>query len=403
MNAVPWRLPTIAALFACCNPAFADRAQTQAAIDSALAKAEFELVLSVADAYLLRNPRGNEIRFGRAQALVRMGANVEALGEFELLTKDHPENVDYAFGHAQVLSIVGRDSEARAEIARATRLAPGYEDVWRFRHQLLSRQGDEVAMRELARLRQKAETRFPRAKWWRVSTPAESASWTFLGGGSVEQLSGGLPGWNAQFAEISRLNIANTRYFFRVARDERFDRSDSQLAIGADWLVAADWNAGLGMAWAPGAEFQPDAQYSAHVGRQLAKGWNGDIRYRRRSYETAVVDSYAGLIEHYFGDFRAAWSLTLSHLHGAGNSIGHTLYLNWYRTERTSFGISFTRGDETEAIGAGQVLETTVKGLTLTGRHGLTPRVSLDWWLGRHEQGDFYRRQYAGMAVSVGI
>jgi hypothetical protein len=44
-----------------------------------------------------------------------------------------------------------------------------------------------------------------------------------------------------------------------------------------------------------------------------------------------------------------------------------------------------------------------VSNLTLTGNEAFSPRLSLGWWLGTHEQGDFYRRDYAGLSVRVGF
>ena len=60
-------------------------------------------------------------------------------------------------------------------------------------------------------------------------------------------------------------------------------------------------------------------------------------------------------------------------------------------------------GGQAESLGNGQVLETDVRGITLNGRRAINERVAIQWWLGLHEQGDFYRRRFLGMAVSIGI
>jgi hypothetical protein len=33
----------------------------------------------------------------------------------------------------------------------------------------------------------------------------------------------------------------------------------------------------------------------------------------------------------------------------------------------------------------------------------LSSRFELNWWLGSHEQGDFYRRDYAGLGIRIGL
>lgn len=113
------------------------------------------------------------------------------------------------------------------------------------------------------------------------------------------------------------------------------------------------------------------------------------------------MGSTMGTVEKYLGDFRIAYALGLSHLHGASNSLNHSLTANWYYSDRSSIGISLNTGEETEAIGPGQVLETDVRGVSVSGRRRLTNRLGLQWWLGLHEQGDYYRRQYVGMALTI--
>ena len=62
-----------------------------------------------------------------------------------------------------------------------------------------------------------------------------------------------------------------------------------------------------------------------------------------------------------------------------------------------------TVGREAEPIGGGQVLETDVKGISLRGRQQFNERFGLQWWLGVHDQGELYRRQFVGMAFSIRI
>jgi hypothetical protein len=41
--------------------------------------------------------------------------------------------------------------------------------------------------------------------------------------------------------------------------------------------------------------------------------------------------------------------------------------------------------------------------VTLTGNETLSQRLSLSWWVGTHEQGDFYRRNHAGLSIRIGL
>ena len=77
--------------------------------------------------------------------------------------------------------------------------------------------------------------------------------------------------------------------------------------------------------------------------------------------------------------------------------------LTWYPSDRRNLGVTLGAGEEIEVIGLDRLLHTSVSNLTLTGTEKLTQRVSLSWWLGTHEQGDFYRRDYAGLSIRIGL
>ena len=81
----------------------------------------------------------------------------------------------------------------------------------------------------------------------------------------------------------------------------------------------------------------------------------------------------------------------------------HALTVDWYFSDRSSIGVGLNTGEEVEAIGAGRVLETDVRGISLRGRRQLNRRIGLQWWFGWHEQGEVYERTYLGLALSYRI
>jgi YaiO family outer membrane protein len=375
----------------------------QLEIDASIARGDNDYALSLVNDYLADHADDSNMRFRKAQILGRQSKHDAALREYEILLARYPDDVDFIFGHAQILMQQDASERALVDLRHASELAPDYEDVWRLYYRALSLQSRDTTSGEMQRVREHAALQFPDAGWWHELPEAESPAWTLQAGGSIEHLSGGLAGWNSGFAEVSYSGATNQRYFARGSRDERFGQSDVQLSAGADWQLPDDWFAGAAIASSAGAAFLPRSQYDLHAGRQVAKGWVIGLGYRRRSYASDTVTTLNGTLERYFGDFRAAWTLGVSALNSGSDSVGQVLGLNWYLNDATSFGASINFGEEAEAIAPGLVLKTRVRGATLTGRYQLNDRVSLDWWLGIHEQGDLYRRQYAGMAVSVGI
>ena len=81
----------------------------------------------------------------------------------------------------------------------------------------------------------------------------------------------------------------------------------------------------------------------------------------------------------------------------------HALGLSWYPSDRRSVGVTLGAGEEIETIGLDRLLRTSIANVTLTGNETLSARLSLSWWLGTHEQGNFYRRNYAGLSVRIGL
>lgn len=335
-------------------------------------------------------------QFRHAQELSRSGKHELALSKLTQLRDAYPHDVDYALARAQILLRLQRDDEALLELEAATTLAPDYEDVWRLRFSILQQHGVQT---DYDALQQDAARRFPNARWWRQ--PEHPAFWTVAAGAGYERLSNGLPSWNSEFLQISREKPNDYRYGANLTRDARYDAADYTLRLDAQRSAASGWFAGAELALASNPSFQSERAYGAHVGAPFGDGWVAGLNLRYKEYATATVNSRIASLEKYQGPFRFAYALTHSHLHGGTNSLGHTLTSNWYFSDAASVGMTISSGDEAEAVGNGQVLETDVRGLTLSGRYRFDDKYALQWWLGSHEQGDYYRRQFIGLAISI--
>jgi len=381
-------------------------ADAQSSDHEAAAGRDFAAELLQVEARLATDADNPELLFERARLQSFLKRYDDALADYETLAGRYPDNVDYIFGRAQLLAWMGRDAEALAGLERAARMAPEYEAVWRLRFRVQQRQPGRDAAARLEELRLASAARFPDAGWWQEQTtpqvPGEHA-WILRAGASVEELSNSLPGWNDQFAALDWRRSAAARYGVRVARSNRFSETDIAASAVAEWRFGNDWFAGAELGVTPDADFLAKRRLSAHLGRTFGNGWTLDFMLRRREFDTAAVNSYRTTVEYYFGAFRAAYTLDASHLQGATTSLGHVASLSWYRSEKISYRLTIASGEEAEVIAPGQVLETDVAGVSVGGSWQLSDRVGLDWWAGSHEQGDFYRRTYAGLAVSVGL
>jgi YaiO family outer membrane protein len=339
-------------------------------------------------------------RYERARSLARSGATEAALMEFDALLADHPNDADYLLGRAQMQARLGETAAATVTADRALALAPGYEDVWQLRLQLAERGGDAATT---AALRAEAAARFPAASWWQRSpAPTEYRRW-FSGGYGAESLSNGAPGWSREFVRVDAQTAGGTALYGELSNSERFEETDTSFNAGGVWRLFPEWQLGAAAAITDDARFLPDFELSLDATRAWRNGWGSTVGFRKRDYATGDVSSFAFIGEKYIAAFRVAYRLDRSRLAGADSTLTHSLGATWYPNERRSFGITLGSGEEIEVIDLDQLLSTSVANVTLTGRETFSPRLSLDWWLGTHEQGDFYRRDYAGLSVRVGF
>jgi len=338
-------------------------------------------------------------RFTTAQEQMRAGNLAIALTTFETLRTEFPNNVDYVFALAIVLTEVGRHEEALTQLEYAISLSPNYEDVWRTKYNLLLRSADAE---EIGAFRELSAARFPSSTWWRISAPDSRYPWLVTLGAGIDSLNNSLPNWDRQFAEIRFQRNETQSYAVNFSRDSRNNLSDFSTGLMADW-TSGHWLAGGSMVFADNPDIMPETGIELYGGRQFPDGWVATIRYRHRDYANATVSSFFAGTEKYFGDFRIAYDLGVSRLHGDSGYLNHVIVGNWYYSEMSSIGLSMTAGREAEPIGGGQVLETDVKGISLRGRQQFNERFGLHWWLGVHDQGQLYRRQFVGMAFSIRI
>ncbi len=346
-------------------------------------------------------PSNTSLRYERARALALSGATEAALAEFDALLIEFPDDADYLLGRAQMQARLGRNAAAVETAERALRVAPNYEDVWQLRLQLAVRAGDDAAADAL---RAEVAARFPDASWWQAApAPVEYRRWLSAGSGT-DRLSNGAPDWSRTFLRLDWQTAAAGTLFGEISSSERFEESDSSLDVGGNWQALPEWRLGAALTATKDARFLPERELSIDAARPWTAGWGTAFAFRERDYATGDVSSYSFTGEKYVSDYRIAYRLDRSRQSGVDDAaLTHVLSLTWYPSDRRNIGVTLGAGEEIEIIGLDQLLHTDVANVTLTGNERLSARLSLSWWLGTHEQGDFYRRDYAGLSVRIGL
>ncbi len=373
-----------------------DLQPVQAAVD----RGDYDTGRALLQARLRDAPDDTTSRFMLARVHVRAGDYPQALREYEWLLGRHPDDVDYVFGRALALNAAGDSDAALRELARARRLAPDYEDVWRVEHSVLL--ANDVRGDRYAGFRREAERRFADADWLTEPPAAERATTQISFGAMRESLSRPVPDWTSLFVEVRRQQPSGGAVYGRAQSEERFGRRDVLAGGGAEWVVTERWRAGFD-ALAGGSDFMPGWSVTGWAALPLANGWETRVSVRHRHYDDTYVSSTAGTVARYMGRFRAAYTLDLARLRGDSLSAAHVGSLIYFASDRTRFDLTLAHGEEAEAVATDVVLRTDVRSITVGMRRQLSERWQLATWIGTHRQGDLYTRRYAGFSLSAGL
>lgn len=339
-------------------------------------------------------------RFRCARSLAQDGEFRAAIREYQELSLEYPDNVDYLFGEGQARFWSGDRSGALALLTRARRLAPAYEDVWRLEYQVLNSVRGQDARERAGAFRAMARQRFPDAAWLKSPhPPAKTADYYWELGMNVESLDNGASDWQNVYAVAGRRTPADTVVHFSVTEYRRFALEDDEFGLGGSFKPAESWIVDGAVRLSPGAAFLPETVADVGLSRLFADGWIAGIDVGQRRYDEQTVDSVGLQIERYFGRFRAAWQLQNTRL-GSASSFVHIAALNYYAESGSRYGVTASAGDEVELAAPGTLLEMDVSALALTGRHPIGERLEIAWRIGTHRQGSFYRRNTVGLSIA---
>ncbi len=338
-------------------------------------------------------------RFDCASMLARSGDYVRAVALYTTMIIESPGNVDYWFGLAQTQFWSGDVRGSLETLANTRSIAPHYEDVWKLELQILDSQGGGAAGRKAQELRVAAEDQFPGASWIYKGAPVRRPKYRWEIGADFEDLDNGASDWQRVYARVDRSFGATNSIFLRLAEYERFDQRDSDLGFGATFMLSERWIASGAITLSASPDFLPETIVNVRLSRKLLDGWLVGLVIQDRQYPFEDVISNGLVIERYFGQFHAAYQLEQSRL-SSQDSWNHRATLNFYPDVGGNYGLIVTDGEETEVVAPGQLLNTDVNSIVITGRHPVGKDMSILWRLGSYRQGSLYRRNMVGLSVA---
>ncbi len=210
---------------------------------------------------------------------------------------------------------------------------------------------------------------------------------------SYESLNHGYAPWLSVALDVSK-KLANRRVIYGALREtSRFSLRDQEVMGGVYLPLGKRWLAQVEASVSPSHRVLAKWSAFGQLGRELGRGWVAQAGFRRTAYNQTNANLSVTTIERYWKNYRAAYSLYVSHLPGAGVATSHSMQANYYYRERNSLGLTVAAGQELTNLGARGLLRTEARGVALSGRHDLNQRGTFSYDLNWNRQGDIYTRK----------
>ena len=212
-------------------------------------------------------------------------------------------------------------------------------------------------------------------------------------GVAFEALSNGLDPWRSASLDISGSPSRHQTVYGALRETTRFSMLDHDVMAGFRQRVSRRVTLVAEGQVSPSHHVSPKWDGLAQVEVVADGGWNVQSGLRHREYTSATVTLGATTVERYWGRYRGAYTLYLSHLADAGSSASHRVHGDYfYGPLSSSIGVSLAAGSELESLGPLGVVRTHVRSAALVGRQWLTPSWFARYDVLVHEQGVLYTR-----------
>ncbi len=223
---------------------------------------------------------------------------------------------------------------------------------------------------------------------------AEDSSYEVLLQYSQERLSRGLGTWRSAMVSVERRGGNNQIVWASYRHSDRNSIQDREFIAGVYKRFGNKWAATSEVMYSPTSQFVGKYSVMGEVEKDLGRGFVGHAGTRYTVYDGVKATSAYGLMEKYWGNNRAAYTLYITNLTNAGTAPTHRVQYNRYFGERSnSIGatISFGREHENLGPGIGIIRSDTVSG-AISGRIWLTDKIGINIDGSLHRQGDLYYR-----------
>lgn len=219
-------------------------------------------------------------------------------------------------------------------------------------------------------------------------------------GYSHSSLDHGYANWSGIWLDAEHRFAPHHAIYGELRDTRRFGLSDREFSGGYTRPIGQAWTAQVEASASPEHNYLPKTSLAGQLQAAFADGWDVQGRLRHAQYSYASLNQTVLTGERYWGSYRAAYSLYLSRLQGAGIAPSHRVQFAYYYADRSSMTLSYGNGREAESLGPGAgVLLLDVRTLSLSGRHWLGGGWGLSYTALSERQGNLYTRKGARLGL----
>lgn len=180
---------------------------------------------------------------------------------------------------------------------------------------------------------------------------------------------------------------------YRVS--DRNTNRDQEFVVGTYKPLKKKWAFTAEAMFSPTKKFAGKFSVLGEIEKGFKNGWVGHLGTRYTSYTSVKATTVYGLIEKYWGNNRAVYTLYVTNLSNAGTAPNHRIQYNRYYGEKTnSFGVAVSFGREHENLGPTLgVLRSKTWSISFSELHWITKNFGINANALIHRQGNLYYRR----------
>jgi YaiO family outer membrane protein len=219
---------------------------------------------------------------------------------------------------------------------------------------------------------------------------------------SREKLSKNFGTWETAsiYAQRKLKNRQTIWAMYRVSK--RKSIGDQEFTAGIYKPLRKKWALTAEAMYSPTSKFVGKYSLMGEVEKIAKRGYVLHAGTRFTKYNKISATTVYGLAERYWGNNRAAYTLSLTNLTKAGTSPSHRLQYNRYFGERVNnIGVTVGFGREHENLGPNiGILRTRTWGISSSAKYWINHKFGINITGSYHKQGKIYSRQGLNFGVS---